>query len=58
MGELNEVQNLLGSMGMTDKDILKVIAPPMEERDRSKWIDKTYSLDAAFTETSVTVSVT
>eukprot|EP01035_Chromulina_nebulosa_P016898 gene16898-22387_t len=38
MGEIQAVQSLVTQAGMTDKDILAVISPPLSDRDRSNKI--------------------
>jgi hypothetical protein len=55
MGELVELQALLGTTGMTDREILNIVAPPMAERQRAHLLDKVASLEASYTETAITV---
>lgn len=52
MGQIHSVQAILTQAGMSDKDILAVIAPPPAARDRSKFLDASYSLHTAYGPTS------
>ena len=53
MGEVGSVIALVSSRGNTDADILKVINPPASERDRSEFLDASYSITTAYGPTSV-----
>ena len=39
MGEIASVRQLLAANGMRDQDIIPVINPPADDRDRSAYID-------------------
>jgi hypothetical protein len=40
MGENSEISSLIGGIGMSDAEILAVIAPSVADRDRSALIEK------------------
>ena len=44
MGEVGSVRSLTSGAGMVDEEILRVIAPPLAERDRSQYINQSQVL--------------